>query len=227
MFVPYSSDIFCISLISVYKSVKINRHFWGFMIHPMDRSVIFLKSIRLKMPVFQNPCNKRPFTGFSTHGFPTIRQHWISDHNFYVEKYTIFQPFDNPPFSTKSLRSGTVWERVGMISYWNTTLMNIVKNRTFHTFFHHFSNVFYTHFNGCCVTRESHSYDTPGLLASYSHIHIQIIWTRELSEPLWITFREVQRVLWSKKSESEYEYLLLTTLGSYDIRGKKKRLEDS
>ncbi len=52
---------------------------------------------------------------------------------------------------------------------------------------------------------------TPGLLASYSHIHIQIIWTRELSEPL--TFREVQRVLWSKKSESEYEYLLLTTLG--------------
>ncbi len=25
---------------------------------------------------------------------------------------------------------------------------------------------------------------TPGLLASYSHIHIQIIWTRELSEPL-------------------------------------------
>ncbi len=27
-----------------------------------------------------------------------------------------------------------------------------------------------------------------------------------------------QRVLWSKKSESEYEYLLLTTLGSEIVR---------
>ena len=33
------------------------------------------------------------------------------------------------------------------------TLPNLLKTQTFYTFLQHFSYVFYTHFNGCCVTR--------------------------------------------------------------------------
>ena len=33
-------------------------------------------------------------------------------------------------------------------------MLNTVKSPTFHTFLHPFSNVVYTNFNGCCVTRE-------------------------------------------------------------------------
>ena len=121
IFVPYSYDIFCFSLISVYKSVHVN--------------------------MFTLVTQDRP------HSFPTIRQHY----HFRCWDYTVFKPFDNYSFSTKSLNSGTVWERFGMISYWNTTLLNTVKKHAFQTFFHHFSNVFYTNFNGCCVTRDTTS----------------------------------------------------------------------